>query len=360
MTDIMKPRYRIYRRQRGVFYLYDRQTGSRESLQTANERTAIRLLHARNEAQQQPLINRQIARAYLAASDPQIGHRTWQVVMEEVAKTKRGVTRERWLRAAKDHAFDSIRNLVLFETQADHLLHVLEEGTVSTNVFLRRMHNFAVDVGWLPWPVLPKRQWPAVHYGPKRAITAEEHARIIAREQNPERRNFYQLCWYLGGSQGDVASLDASDIDWNQRLITYVRQKTKTVALLHFGDEAEAVLRELPRRGPLFPYLCSVRATDRGTEFKQRCRGLGIRGVTLHSYRYAWAERAKQAGYPERYAQEALGHNSQAVHRAYAKQARVAVPALEEYEAQAAGKVVPLPDLAHRSKGAARPKIGAR
>jgi integrase len=44
--------------------------------------------------------------------------------------------------------------------------------------------------------------------------------------------------------------------------------------------------------------------------------GLGIKGVTLHTYRYAWAERAKCAGYPERFAQEALGHNSKAVHRA--------------------------------------------
>ena len=29
--------------------------------------------------------------------------------------------------------------------------------------------------------------------------------------------------------------------------------------------------------------------------------------MSLHSYRYAWAERAKQAGYPERFAQEAPG-----------------------------------------------------
>jgi integrase len=41
-------------------------------------------------------------------------------------------------------------------------------------------------------------------------------------------------------------------------------------------------------------------------------------GVTLHSYRYAWAERAKTCAMPERFAQEALGHNSKAVHRAYA------------------------------------------
>jgi integrase len=63
---------------------------------------------------------------------------------------------------------------------------------------------------------------------------------------------------------------------------------------------------------------------------------LGIKGVSLHSYRYAWAERAKKAGYPERFAQEALGHNSKAVHRAYARKAQVELPSLGEYERQRA------------------------
>ena len=60
--------------------------------------------------------------------------------------------------------------------------------------------------------------------------------------------------------------------------------------------------------------------------------GLGIEGITLHSYRYAWAERAKKCGYPERFAQEALGHNSKAVHRSYARRAQVRLPSLEKYE----------------------------
>jgi hypothetical protein len=38
---------------------------------------------------------------------------------------------------------------------------------------------------------------------------------------------------------------------------------------------------------------------------------------------------------PERFAQEALGHNSKAVHRAYAKRALVKIPSLEEYEKRA-------------------------
>jgi|WetSurMetagenome_2_1015567.scaffolds.fasta_scaffold953123_1 hypothetical protein len=50
----------------------------------------------------------------------------------------------------------------------------------------------------------------------------------------------------------------------------------------------------------------------------------------------AWAERAKTVGYPERFAQEALGHNSKAVHRACAKRALMKLPSLQEYEERAA------------------------
>ena len=38
---------------------------------------------------------------------------------------------------------------------------------------------------------------------------------------------------------------------------------------------------------------------------------------------------------PKRFAQEALGHNSKAVHRAYAKRALMKIPSLEDYEQRA-------------------------
>jgi len=69
----------------------------------------------------------------------------------------------------------------------------------------------------------------------------------------------------------------------------------------------------------------------------QRARALDIQGASLHSYRHAWAERARRCGYPERFAQEALGHNSKAVHRAYARKAQVVVPPLSACESQQAG-----------------------
>jgi integrase len=338
----MKQKYRLFRlNSTGIFFLQDRRTGRQESLQTRDSDVAQRLLHARNETHQQPLLNIQIGRAYLAATDPAITKRTWQTVMDESGKTKEGETLVRWQRAIKDHAFDLIRHLVILETRPEHFLKVLERGTVATNVFLRRLHNFALNMSWLPWPVVPRQQWPKVRFKEKRAITFAEHADIVERERNPEKRAFYQLLWHLGGSQGDIASLAAEDIDWVNRVISYRRRKTNQIALLHFGDQVQAVLRTLPTTGPLFPYLRTLRASDRATEFKQRCRGLRISGITLHSYRYAWAERAKAAGYPERYAMEALGHNSMAVHRAYAKNAQFKLPALEEYETSAVQRMFP-------------------
>ena len=131
-----------------------------------------------------------------------------------------------------------------------------------------------------------------------------------------------------------LAALEAENIDWEHQVISFARRKTGSIAVMRFDEELAVLLRSLPGSGPLFPYLRTVRAGDRATEFHQRCVGLNIKGVTLHSYRYAWAERAKTAGYPERFAQEALGHNSKAVHRAYARKAKVELPSLGEYERQ--------------------------
>src|SRR5208283_1448912 len=131
------------------------------------------------------------------------------------------------------------------------------------------------------------------------------------------------------------------NVDWTAGTVSFTRKKTGVPVIVHLGTEALNVFKDLPGEGPLLPYLASVRANDRATEFRSRFRQLGISGVTLHSYRYAWAERAKIAGYPERFAQEALGHNSKAVHRAYAKNAQMKLPALEQYEQQAAENVEP-------------------
>jgi hypothetical protein len=201
-------RFIMFRRA-GVYYSEDTTTRKQHSLRTKDEAEALTLLHSKNEAHRQPVLNLHIARTYLTATDPEIAKRTWQAPMDEMTRTKTGPT------------------------------------------------------------------------------------------------------------------------------------------LIRFGKELEGVLRTLPQVGPLFPKLKPMREAHRATEFARACRRLMIKGVTLHSYRYAWAERAKICGYPERFAQEALGHNSKAVHRAYARKAQVVIPTLEDYERKmataSADVIVPMP-----------------
>jgi hypothetical protein len=347
MSNDMTDKFRIFRRASGVWYIEDSETRVQRSLRTRNQIEAKRFLQAENEAYRQPAINVQIARAYLTASDPKLVTRTWLEVMEGLVALKAGTNRQRWERAIGDKSFDSLRQLPLIETRAEHFLKVLEVGKVSSNLYLRRIHNHALAMDWLLKPVVPKAKWPKITFKPKRAITAEEHRRIVEREKNPVRRAFYQLCWHLGGSQMDVANLTAEDVDWAYQTICYDREKLKNredahikPPLIHFGDEVATLLRSLPQSGPLFPSLRKLQSKDRANEFRQRCHGLGIVGVSLHCYRYAWAERARKAGYPERFAQEALGHNSKAVHRAYAKKAEVRIDSLDAWEKKMEDRLV--------------------
>jgi len=219
------------------------------------------LLNASNEANRQPFLNLQIARTYLMGTDPKMVTRTWQEVMVKIVSLKNGSTRDRWERAIADRALDGIRSLPLLEARADHFLKVLDTDKSSTNVYLRRVHNFALAMDWLLKPIIPRREWPKVVYGKKRGTTFAEHILIVAREKNPERRDFYELCWHLGGSQSDVADLHAEDVDWGDWTIGYDRYKLKNrpvtrikPAIIQFGEEVAEILRRLPQSGPLFPY----------------------------------------------------------------------------------------------------------
>lgn len=328
----MKVKYRLFVRKGGMFYAEDVETRKQTSLGTKDRKEALRLLHAKNESHRAPSLNLQMGHAYLSATDPFVLKRDWQWVFDEAIKGKQGPTQRRWKIAAKDKAIAAILKQPLLRTRPEELTAVMRQGTVSTNVYLRRVHNLAVDMGWLPRAIIPRRQWPKVKHKDARAVTMEEHRLILAAEKNPERWAFYQMCWLLGGGQTDMASLQADNFDREDKVVTYWRRKTGARCQIRYGSDLVHLLAELPATGSLFPYLIEVREADRATEFRQRCDRLGIKGITLHSYRYAWAERAKVSGYPERYAQMALGHGSKAVSRAYAKNAEACLPSLQEFE----------------------------
>src|SRR5208337_1560553 len=118
----------------------DKTTGKRTSLQTTDADEAQQIVQAKNQAERQPVLNLQIAKAYLAGTDNGINTRTWQQAIEALTNTKQGANKERWQRVVKDRAMVPLLPRVIIETQSDLLLRVLQSGTVSTNVYLRRLH----------------------------------------------------------------------------------------------------------------------------------------------------------------------------------------------------------------------------
>jgi len=251
----MKARYRLFLRRKSVYYAFDNTTRKFQSLNTKDRQEANRLLVTMNEASRQPAMNLRLARVYLQHSDPTFSSRRLQDVMDEVIKTKQGETERRWRGAIKDKPFDRIRELQLIETRPEHLIATLQAGTVSTNVFLRRLHNFALDMNWLPAPVLVRKHWPKARYKDKRGVTREEHEKILTGERNPEWRTYYQMLWHTGGVQSDVATLTAANVDWHFKVISFHRRKTGSLVQLHFGAEVESLLSDLPGEGLLFPQL---------------------------------------------------------------------------------------------------------
>lgn len=328
----MKRRFWLCKRG-DVFYVKDALTKKLTSLQTTDAAEAERLVAARVEAALQPSLNLNIARTYLTAADPNVATRTWQTVMDAfTGRSGRASTKARRERGARSKAFNALRHRKLIETRADDLRAILDDKKHSTNHFLRCWHNLAIGLGWLPWAIIPPKLWPKPETKPKRAITEIEHTQILAAERNVERRQYYELLWHIGAAQSDAAELTADNIDWHERTLSFQRKKTGELCSMAIGGQLESVLRQLPSAGPLFPTIATTPDKWRSAEFRRRCRCVSINGVTLHSYRYAWAERAKIVGMPERFAQQALGHSSKAVARAYAKRAVLKVPSLEECE----------------------------
>jgi len=330
----------------GNFYARDKITGHSESLGTADRTVARQLLAARNQAVAQPQLNRTMAKAYLSAKSPDLLTRTWADVMEHYSMSGIESTRDRKAVAFRSRPFALLRSIALLDTEAGHLLAVLEHQRAgnSTHHYLRRLHNYALHLGWLLMPVMADAAWPEVRKKKFSAITEEEHRRIVEREHNLERKLYYEMLWETGGSQSDIACLHWNQIDLQSETIRFRRRKlagkeSGGESLLRIGPCLKKLLNQLPQSGELFPIINASGSNHRSSEFCRRCKMMGI-ARSLHSYRYAWAQRARAAGMPERDAMNHLGHESRAIHAAYAGGAQVAVLPLEFYEAQKLKNVV--------------------
>lgn len=272
----MQPKYRLYQRSNrasGTFYAEDCVTRARVTLGTKDRAEAEKLLQAKNEAHAQPVLSRELAKVYIQAQDPQFGTRTWADVAKLIDAAYEGSTKDRFEKFIRSKPMRGLMNRRLAETCSTDFLAVFahQNAGVSTNVQLRILHNRALDLEWILRPVLSKRAWPKIKYGFRRGTTFAEHQAVLAATPNKEYRLYFELCWQTGGSQTDIANLCAEDIDWQTRRLFYARQKLKPKsqgnACLAIGTDLEAVLRQLPSEGPLFPHLRTLQESRRSNYF---------------------------------------------------------------------------------------------
>src|SRR5258708_30250612 len=286
-----------------AYYLFDAETGHRTSLRTSDQNEAKRILQAKNEISGRPALGMALARPYLSGLDPALVQRTWHHVFDDFCARGQPQTQAFRKRKLRHPAFDLIHEKKLVEPAAEDFRAVLESSGVMVQAILRCVHNLALGLGWLPWPVPPKL-WPVQHFKPKRGITQDEQRRIVAAEQNRERRSYYEILWEIGASQTDAVLLKAENIDWQSRTIAYLRNKTGTLACITIGPRLETILRTVPVSGPLFPNLSATTEGARSAEFWRRCRLLEIKRVRRQN-KHSLNPRSRRTDYqPPRYRRE--------------------------------------------------------
>jgi integrase len=342
----MKPRFRIFLRNKEAYYIRDNLTGKHTSLHTSNKEEAQGLCAARNQTAAQGYANLAMAKMYLSMQSSELISRTWGEVMDDMAKDYDGSTLRRWQKVTRSAPFQLIRKRPLLNTQSAEFLAVLRHpraGT-STQGWLRIMHNRALDLGWLLSPVLARRMWPKVQKKHRRAITWEEHRTLSDSEPEMEFRLYLEMLWETGGSQSDIAELHRDNVDMIGKRLYYIRKKLIKRGLgeaaLYIDETLERLLAKLPAEGWLFPRLRAQAEGIRASRFAKRCHKFEFSGISLHSYRYSWAERAKAARMPEREAMHHLGHNSRAMHQHYSKKAEIVIFPLSYYEKKQQEKVI--------------------
>ena len=145
-----------------------------------------------------------MAKAYLSAKSPELVTRTWAEVMEHY--TASGVESTR---SAQRHGFPQPPFLMLaipglMDTEAGICWPCSEHKRAgnSTHHYLRRLHNYALHLGWLLTPVMAEAAWPEVRkqeiHGYHRRGTSPDSGK---GSRIWRRKLYYEMLWETGGSQ---------------------------------------------------------------------------------------------------------------------------------------------------------------
>ena len=292
----------------------------------------------------------ELGKAHLNLSNPELTEHTFEQLFklwwspehleESTTERRKGEVGRGVFALIKKYKLCDPRAKVIIEA------HVGELG-IFARESLGELQRLAFSFGWLQTqfvtPALIKVN--GKERRKTRAITREEHEAFVAHERaaanrpnakyGTERADYYQLLFLTGAAQTDGANLTSDNVDWKKKELIFARAKTGERCAIAIAGSLEALLKRLPKKGPLFPKLSKLDEQKRARDFRRHVKRLGLHlgeeKLTLHSYRYWMAEWCATVGMPMRFAQIMLGHASKTVATAYARHCKKAAPTPETY-----------------------------
>ncbi|PTX99433.1 hypothetical protein DB346_16450 [Verrucomicrobia bacterium LW23] len=178
-------------------------------------------------------------------------------------------------------ALQPLLRLKLSETTGEILLSLLRTFSHSGLSYARRWYNLAIDFGWIPMNLLPRRHWPKIRSAERRAITCEEHGKLLESVHGEDDwYDYFQALWWLGAAQTDLARLTAERVNLAANQILFKRTKIRhrgrgwTCAVM--GPSLRAIIekRMAGKQSYLFPALAVLKNSYRSTHPAQRAAQL--------------------------------------------------------------------------------------
>lgn len=148
------------------------------------------------------------------------------------------------------------------------------------------------------------------------------HAALLKQQAAPLDRLLMCLLLDHGLRVGEVASLTADDFDASGGMLRFYRQKVDKTQTHQLSSDTLAALlacQPLPASGTLFGVDRSIRR-----RVGQLGAAIGLKGLSPHDCRHAWATFATRAGTPTKALQDAGGWSSPAMPLRYAESAEIA------------------------------------
>lgn len=257
-----------------------------------------------------PRTPRQIYRAYLDRQSMRGKSEAWFASLDLV-----------WRQCVEPHKFTDLRKFTMEHVQ-QWVEAMKAKGNAGQSInqkasLLKKFCDWAVAQGHMDRS--PFTGWESVKLSSqkfRRDLTAEEMARIIAEEDDPEVRLLWLVYAFTGLRKTAGQLLDWSWIAWRERLICLPPHANKSARELRIPlhpklyEELEARWKalECPTEGSVFRGSLSPLS-----RFRTACKraGIDLKGVCLHSIRHTVASRMYEATSGNLKAvQELLGHTS--------------------------------------------------